>query len=151
MLIWHGWKFHHIPHLCSPYFQVEILASAWVCVGHGAEGEGEKLGRGRHLLLFIHIAGSTVLPLGGVGRSPWMVLVEGLAWYLAQNYHLEHDVYHYFSLRKLFEINHGGLWPSPWPGSLIFLFLLVWSMPCSGPGFPKPGCASELDADVKQH
>ena len=76
-----------------------------------------------------------------------MVLVEGLAWYLAQNHHLEHDVYHYFSLRKLFEINHGGLWLSPWPGSLIFLSLLVWSMPCS----PKPGCASGLDAAVMQY
>lgn len=57
-----------------------------------------------------------------------MVLEEGLAQCLTQAYHSEHNGYYYFSLRKLFEITHGGCWPCPWPRSLVFLFLLVWSI-----------------------
>lgn len=42
-----------------------------------------------------------------------MVLEQELAQCLTQAHHSEHNGYYYFSLRKLFEITHGGCWPFP--------------------------------------
>lgn len=71
MLLWHGWKSYNLPHHLplQSTFQIEILASAWVCVWPGGGGErGAR--KGCYVPFFIYKAGSVaLLTLWGVGRG----------------------------------------------------------------------------------